>query len=526
MAKEIVCGREAREKILEGIRRTADAVRVTFGPVGRNVLLEKAGGEPPLVTNDGLSIVKEISLKDPAENLGAEILQEIASKTNELAGDGTTTSVLLAQAIITEGLKNEAAGASPVSLRRGIQGAAERAQEAIRQMARKVGTSEKIARVAAVSSGDREIGELIAEALERVGGEGVVNIEESKSVETALEVTEGIVLDRGFLSPHMATDAEETAADLENPCIFITDYKLNSVQEIIPVLETAAMAERPLLIIAEEVGEQVLNLILRNKIEGDMDIVAIHPPAYGEGRKWRMEDLAVQTGGVFVTAETGCSVRDVTEDMLGSAGRALVKRKETVILDGGGDPEEIRRRENQLRRLIEKTDYEFNKKRYQERLANFVSGVAVIRIGAYSETELKERKLRAEDALHAARAAAESGIVPGGGAAYLAAVPAVEAYMETLQGDERTGASIVKKALEEPARQLAWNVGLEGSETVEAVRRAPAGTGFDVLQGSCRDMLEAGIADSVRAVCSALQSAASAAAVLLTTEAGVTEKEK
>ena len=309
MAKEIVCGREAREKILEGIRRTADAVRVTFGPVGRNVLLEKAGGEPPLVTNDGLSIVKEISLKDPAENLGAEILQEIASKTNELAGDGTTTSVLLAQAIITEGLKNEAAGASPVSLRRGIQGAAERAQEAIRQMARKVGTSEKIARVAAVSSGDREIGELIAEALERVGGEGVVNIEESKSVETALEVTEGIVLDRGFLSPHMATDAEETAADLENPYIFITDYKLNSVQEIIPVLETAAMAERPLLIIAEEVGEQVLNLILRNKIEGDMDIVAIHPPAYGEGRKWRMEDLAVQTGGVFVTAETGCSVR-------------------------------------------------------------------------------------------------------------------------------------------------------------------------------------------------------------------------
>lgn len=521
MAKEIVFHAQARERCLAGINAVADTVKLTMGPRGRNVLLEKSGGEPPLVTNDGVTIAKEISLAGSMENMGAQVLREAAGKTNELAGDGTTTAIVLAQAILQESFQNIAAGANPILLRRGIQGASEQALAAVRGMAAPVHTHAEIARVAALSSQDEEIGRDIADALTAVGEEGVVNLEEAGGVKTTLEITEGIVLDKGFLSPYMATDKAGLTAELEEPYLLITDHKLNSVPELLPVLEQVAEQGAPLLIIAEEVGPQVLRLIQQNQREGDMEIVAIHPPAYGEGRRWRMEDLAVQTGGVFITETLGLWLPEVTLDMLGMAGKVVVKKQSTVILDGYGEPEAIRERENQLRGLIRNTDYDFNRKRYEERLAGFVSGVAVIRVGAYTELEMKEKKLRMEDSLNAARAAIREGVVAGGGKALLNASFAVQAYAETLSGEERLGAHILKKALERPAFQIAENAGYPGAMIVETLKTKPQNVGFDALSGEYVDLPGHGIMDPLTVTAGALQSAVSVAATLLTSEAGV-----
>lgn len=522
MARSVHYGHQAREELLEGVNKVADAVKITIGPEGRNVLIEKRNGEPPLITNDGAAIAGEIQLKNAFGNMGAQVLREAALKVNGKVGDGTTTTILLAQEIFSEGMKNLAAGADPIALRRGIIGAAGLAVRTFREKAVKITARQEIAQVASLSAQDEEIGGMIADALERVGEEGVVHIEESGGLETVLEITEGIVLDKGYLSPYMAGDP--LGQELEEPYILVTDYKLNNIQELIPVLELAAGEGRPLLIIAEELGDHVLTMLIRNKLEGDLEIIAIHPPAYGEGRRWKMDDLAVQTGGVFITGELGYSLKEITPDMLGTAKRAVVKKDSTMIFGGGGDPQRVKERENQIRSLIQATDYDFNRERFEERLASFVSGIASIKIGAYTEAELKEKKARAEDALHAARAAVDAGVVPGGGAIFLHGISVVEAYAKTLAGDERTGAKIVEKALERPTAQIVENAGLDSSAVVERLKKEAFPTGFDAVKGIYPDMLAAGIMDPVQVSCLALECAASAAATLLTMEAGVVEE--
>lgn len=522
MPKEITLSEGARKGILVGVDKLANTVKVTLGPKGRNVVLGKKEG-PPLVTNDGVTIAKEIKLENRLEDMGAQLIREAASKANDAAGDGTTTAVVLAQKIIREGVRNMAHGANPMELKKGALGGADAAMEALKQMARPAQTREEIARVATISCQDAQIGDMIGEALDRVGLEGVVTVDESRTAETTLTITEGIVFDRGFLSPHMATDDDRLVAELYDPYIFITDYKLSNPRDLIPLLEQVAMEDRSLLVVADSVESEVIGFFMRNKQEGGIPIVAIHPPAYGDGRRARMEDLAIQVGGAVVSETMGHLLTEVTLDQLGTAKSARIDRNSTVIFEGGGDPEAIRTRISNLRLLIEKTDYEFNKQRYEERLAWFVSGIGVIKVGAPTETEMKEKKLRAEDALNAARAAAQEGIVPGGGVALMSAAPAVRDYADTLSGDVRTGAEIVLRALEEPLRQIAHNAGLDGGAVAAKVKDLPAGMGLDAATGEMVDMVQAGIIDPVRVTRTGLHSAASVAAVLLTTAAGVAD---
>jgi len=536
MAKDITYNEAVRRKMLDGIDKVADTVKVTLGPKGRNVAMYRKAniqgaqysdraqaGAPAMVTNDGVTIASAIVLEDPAENMGAQLLKEVASRTNETAGDGTTTATVLAQAILHEGFKNVAAGANPIELRNGIMGAAALAEEKLKEMAVPISTREEIARVATISCQDADLGDKIGEALSRVGLEGVINVDDSGKAETSLDVMEGIVFERGFISPHMVTDKDNMVAELYNPYILLTDTKFGNPQDIIPALILAAEDERPCLIISEGIEGEALGLILKNKIEGDMDFVGVISPLYGDGRRWRMEDLAVQTGGTYITKELGMNIRQVTREMLGTAEYVKVTSKQTVITGPGGDPQAIQNRVNEIRYLIENTDYDFNKARYEERLAKFISGVALIDVGGRTETEIKERRFRVEDAVNAARAAYQEGIVPGGGIALLNVIPQLAGYTEGLEGDAKTGAKILLKALEAPARQIAANAGLDASSVVGNLKEMQAGTGYDADKMEYVDMVSAGIIDPVKVTRLALECACSVTATLLTTEAGISE---
>ncbi len=534
MAKDILYSEDIRSGMIAGIDKIADTVKVTLGPKGRNVILyQKASlrdadysdraqkGAHVLVTNDGVTIAKAILLKDPVENMGAELLKEAAIKTNETAGDGTTTAAVLAQAILREGIRNVAAGAHPLALRNGIMGAAEAASQELRSMAKPVVTQEDIARIATISCQDGELGKMIGEALYRVGLEGVIQVDDSGRAETTLDVLEGIVFERGFLSPLMTTDEHQTAAELHNPYILLCDSKIENPQELIPILIQVAEADRPCLIISDGVEGDAMGLILKNKVEGDLDIVCVNAPLYGEGREWRLADMAVQTGGTYITKKMGLTLREATLDMLGTADYVKVTKKQTVITGAGGDPEKVAERIKELKYLVGHTDYEFNRKRYEERLAKFVSGVAKIDVGGRTEPELWERKMRVEDAVNAARAAYEDGIVAGGGIAFLNLLPVVKSYMNTLEGDERTGAAIVLKALEAPLWQIAENAGLDGSTIVGRLKKEGPDIGYDAEKGVYVNLLEAGIVDPVKVSRMALAAAVSTAAAMLTGEAGI-----
>ena len=522
MAKEIFYGEDARRKLQSGVDQLANTVKITLGPKGRNVLINKSFGSP-LITNDGVTIAKEIELEDAVENMGAQIVKEVASKTNDVAGDGTTTATLLTQIIIKEGFKNVAAGANPMELKKGIQGAVDVAVEEIGKIAKPVETKESIAQVAAVSAADEKIGELIAEAMEKVGKDGVITVEESKSLGTTLEVVEGMQFDRGYLSAYMVSDTEKMEANIENPLILITDKKITNIQELVPILEQIMQQGRKLLIIAEDVeGDALANLVV-NKLRGVIDVVAVKAPGYGERRKAMLEDIAILTGGTVIASDLGYELKEVTVDMLGNASTVKVDKDNTVIVGGSGDKAEVKARVNSIKSQIEETTSEFDKEKLQERLAKLAGGVAVIKVGAATETELKERKLRIEDALNATQAAVEEGIVAGGGAALVNAIPAVKDYVSTLAGDVKTGAAIIIRALEEPVRQIAENAGMEGSVVVAEVKKSQAGVGFNAATEEYVDMIEAGIVDPAKVTRSALQNAASASAMLLTTEAGVVD---
>ena len=522
MAKEIFYGEDARRKLQSGVDQLANTVKITLGPKGRNVLINKSFGSP-LITNDGVTIAKEIELEDAVENMGAQIVKEVASKTNDVAGDGTTTATLLTQIIIKEGFKNVAAGANPMELKKGIQGAVDVAVEEIGKIAKPVETKESIAQVAAVSAADEEIGELIAEAMEKVGKDGVITVEESKSLGTTLEVVEGMQFDRGYLSAYMVSDTEKMEANIENPLILITDKKITNIQELVPILEQIMQQGRKLLIIAEDVeGDALANLVV-NKLRGVIDVVAVKAPGYGERRKAMLEDIAILTGGTVIASDLGYELKEVTVDMLGNASTVKVDKDNTVIVGGSGDKAEVKARVNSIKSQIEETTSEFDKEKLQERLAKLAGGVAVIKVGAATETELKERKLRIEDALNATKAAVEEGIVAGGGAALVNAIPAVKDYVSTLAGDVKTGAAIIIRALEEPVRQIAENAGMEGSVVVAEVKKSQAGVGFNAATEEYVDMIDAGIVDPAKVTRSALQNAASASAMLLTTEAGVVD---
>ena len=522
MAKEIFYGEDARRKLQSGVDQLANTVKITLGPKGRNVLINKSFGSP-LITNDGVTIAKEIELEDAVENMGAQIVKEVASKTNEVAGDGTTTATLLTQIIIKEGFKNVAAGANPMELKKGIQGAVDVAVEEIGKIAKPVETKESIAQVAAVSAADEKIGELIAEAMEKVGKDGVITVEESKSLGTTLEVVEGMQFDRGYLSAYMVSDTEKMEANIENPLILITDKKITNIQELVPILEQIMQQGRKLLIIAEDVeGDALANLVV-NKLRGVIDVVAVKAPGYGERRKAMLEDIAILTGGTVIASDLGYELKEVTVDMLGNASTVKVDKDNTVIVGGSGDKAEVKARVNSIKSQIEETTSEFDKEKLQERLAKLAGGVAVIKVGAATETELKERKLRIEDALNATKAAVEEGIVAGGGAALVNAIPAVKDYVSTLAGDVKTGAAIIIRALEEPVRQIAENAGMEGSVVVAEVKKSQAGVGFNAATEEYVDMIDAGIVDPAKVTRSALQNAASASAMLLTTEAGVVD---
>ena len=522
MAKEIYYGEDARRKLQSGVDQLADTVKITLGPKGRNVLINKSFGSP-LITNDGVTIAKEIELEDAVENMGAQIVKEVASKTNDVAGDGTTTATLLTQIIIKEGFKNVAAGANPMELKKGIQGAVDVAVEEIGKIAKPVETKESIAQVAAVSAGDEKIGDLIAEAMEKVGKDGVITVEESKSLGTTLEVVEGMQFDRGYLSAYMVSDTEKMEANIENPLILITDKKITNIQELVPILEKIMQQGRKLLIIAEDVeGDALANLVV-NKLRGVIDVVAVKAPGYGERRKAMLEDIAVLTGGTVIASDLGYELKEVTVDMLGNAATVKVDKDNTVIVGGAGDKEEVKARVNSIKAQIEETTSEFDKEKLQERLAKLAGGVAVIKVGAATETELKERKLRIEDALNATKAAVEEGIVAGGGVALVNTIPAVAEYVGTLTGDAKTGAAIITRALEEPVRQIAENAGMEGSVVVAEVKKSDAGVGFNAATEEYVDMIGAGIVDPAKVTRSALQNAASASAMLLTTEAGVVD---
>ena len=522
MAKELHYGEDARKKLMKGVDQLADTVKITLGPKGRNVLLEKKFGSP-LITNDGVTIAREIELEDAVENMGAQLVKEVATKTNDVAGDGTTTATLLAQIIIKEGFKNVAAGANPMILKKGIQNAVDVAVETIKKNSKSVRTKESIAQIASVSAADEEIGGLIADAMEEVTKDGVITVEESKSIGTELDVVEGMQFDRGYLSPYMATDMEKMEATLENPYILLTDKKISNIQEILPLLEEVVKTGRKLLIVADDIEGEALATLVVNKLRGTFDCVAVKAPGFGDRRKAMMEDLAILTNGTVISEELGYVLNETTVDMLGQAASVKVTKDDTVIVGGAGSKKSIDARVKQIRAQIEETTSEFDKEKMQERLAKLTGGVAVIRVGAATETELKEKKLRIEDALNATQAGVAEGIVPGGGVALANCIPAVAKFVKTLSGDEKTGASIIQRALEEPVRQIAENAGYEGSVIVAKVISSKAGTGFNAATEQYVDMIKEGIVDPARVTRSALQNAASASAMLLTTEAGVVD---
>ena len=521
MAKDIKFSSDARSAMVRGVDVLADTVKVTLGPKGRNVVLEKSFGSP-LITNDGVTIAKEIELEDHFENMGAKLVSEVASKTNDIAGDGTTTATVLTQAIVREGIKNVTAGANPIGIRRGIETAVATAVEALKNTAIPVSSKEAIAQVAAVSSRSEKVGEYISEAMEKVGKDGVITIEESRGMETELEVVEGMQFDRGYLSQYMVTDNEKMVADLENPYILITDKKISNIQEILPLLESILQSNRPLLIIADDVDGEALPTLVLNKIRGTFNVVAVKAPGFGDRRKAMLEDIAILTGGTVITDDLGLELKDATIEALGQAAKVTVDKDTTVIVEGAGNPETIANRIAIIKSQIETSTSEFDREKMQERLAKLSGGVAVIKVGAATETELKEMKLRIEDALNATRAAVEEGIVAGGGTALVNVIPAVEAL--ELTGDEATGRSIVLRALEEPVRQIAYNAGYEGSIVIDRLKNAEAGTGFNAATGEWVNMIEAGIIDPVKVSRSALQNAASVASLILTTEAVVANK--
>ena len=521
MAKDIKFSSDARSAMVRGVDILADTVKVTLGPKGRNVVLEKSFGSP-LITNDGVTIAKEIELEDHFENMGAKLVSEVASKTNDIAGDGTTTATVLTQAIVREGIKNVTAGANPIGIRRGIEAAVSAAVEALKNNAIPVANKEAIAQVAAVSSRSEKVGEYISEAMEKVGKDGVITIEESRGMETELEVVEGMQFDRGYLSQYMVTDNEKMVADLENPYILITDKKISNIQEILPLLESILQSSRPLLIIADDVDGEALPTLVLNKIRGTFNVVAVKAPGFGDRRKAMLEDIAILTGGTVITEDLGLELKDATIEALGQAAKVSVDKDSTVIVEGAGNPEAIANRVAVIKSQIETTTSEFDREKLQERLAKLSGGVAVIKVGAATETELKEMKLRIEDALNATRAAVEEGIVAGGGTALVNVISAV-ATLE-LEGDEATGRNIVLRALEEPVRQIAYNAGYEGSIVIDRLKNAELGTGFNAATGEWVNMIEAGIIDPVKVSRSALQNAASVASLILTTEAVVANK--
>ncbi len=523
MAKDILFGEEARRALERGINQLADVVKVTLGPKGRNVVLDKKFGAP-LITNDGVTIAKEVELEDPFENMGAQLVKEVATKTNDIAGDGTTTATLLAQALIQEGMKNVAAGANPMIVRKGVQKAVDTAVAYVQSASEKVKGKEDIARVAAISAADESIGELIADAMEKVTGDGVITVEESKTAETYSEVVEGMQFDRGYITPYMVTDTEKMEAVLDDALILVTDKKISNVQEILPVLEQIVQAGKKLLIIAEDLEGEALSTLIVNKLRGTFTCVAVKAPGFGDRRKAMLEDIAILTGAQVISEEVGLDLKEATIDMLGTARQIKVQKENTIIIDGAGNTAAIRDRVGQIKKQIEETTSEFDREKLQERLAKLSGGVAVIKVGAATETEMKEMKLRVEDALAATRAAVEEGIIPGGGTAFVNAMDDVAKLIETLEGDEKTGASIVLKALEAPVRQIAFNAGLEGSVIIDKIKSSAKGIGFNALKGEYVNMLEAGIVDPAKVSRSALQNAASVASMVLTTESLIADK--
>ena len=520
MAKEIKYGSEARAALERGVNQLADTVKVTLGPKGRNVVLDKSFGAP-LITNDGVTIAKEIELEDGFENMGAQLIREVAAKTNDVAGDGTTTATVLAQAMVHEGMKNLEAGANPIVLRKGMKKATDKAVEAIREMSSKVNGKEQIARVAAVSSGDDKVGPMVADAMEKVSNDGVITIEESKTMQTELDLVEGMQFDRGYISAYMATDMEKMEAVLDDPYILITDKKISNIQEILPVLEQIVQSGARLLIIAEDIEGEALTTLIVNKLRGTFNVVAVKAPGYGDRRKEMLQDIAILTGGQVISEELGFDLKETTMDQLGRAKSVKVQKENTVIVDGCGDKNAIADRVGQIKKAIEETTSDFDREKLQERLAKLAGGVAVIRVGAATETEMKEAKLRMEDALNATRAAVEEGIIGGGGSAYIHVSKKVKEFAETLEGDEKTGAKIILKALEAPLAQIAKNAGLEGAVIVNKVRESEVGTGFDAYNETYVDMVEKGILDPAKVTRSALQNATSVASTLLTTESVV-----
>ena len=522
MAKEIKYGAEARKALEAGVDKLADTVRVTIGPKGRNVVLDKSYGAP-LITNDGVTIAKEIELEDSFENMGAQLVKEVATKTNDVAGDGTTTATVLAQAMIKEGMKNLAAGANPIVLRKGMKKATDVAVDSIVSMSEKVSGKEQIAKVAAISAGDESVGNMVADAMEKVSNDGVITIEESKTMQTELDLVEGMQFDRGYISAYMATDMEKMEAVLDDPYILITDKKISNIQEILPILEQIVQSGSRLLIIAEDVEGEALTTLILNKLRGTFNVVAVKAPGYGDRRKEMLQDIAILTGGQVISEEVGLELKDATMDQLGRAKSVKVQKETTVIVDGEGDKEAIAARVAQIRGQIEETTSEFDKEKLQERLAKLAGGVAVIRVGAATETEMKESKLRMEDALNATRAAVEEGIIAGGGSAYIHASKEVAKLVDSLEGDEKTGAKVVLKALEAPLFHISANAGLEGSVIINKVREADPGFGFDAYNETYVNMVEAGILDPVKVTRSALQNACSVASTLLTTESVVAD---
>ena len=525
MAKIIKFDEDARRAMERGVNTLADTVKVTLGPKGRNVVLNKSFGSPQ-ITNDGVTIARDIELSDPFEDMGAQLVKEVATKTNDVAGDGTTTATLLAQAIIREGLKNVAAGANPMILKKGIQKAVEAAVEELKNITKTVETSEEIAQIASISAGDEEIGKLISQAMDEVGKDGVITVEESKTMDTELSVVEGMQFDRGYLSAYMVTNTEKMEAVLEEPYILITDKKIANIQEILPVLEQIVQTGKSLVIIAEDVEGEALATLVVNKLRGTFNCVAVKAPGFGDRRKEMLRDIAILTGGQVISEELGLDLKETTLDMLGSAGTVKIDKENTVIVNGSGSKEEIDERVKQIKAQYEESTSEFDREKLQERLAKLTGGVAVINVGAATETEMKEKKLRIEDALNATRAAVEEGLVSGGGVALLTTLDAVSKVTEGLEGDAKTGAKIIEKALEEPVRQIAINAGLEGSVIAEKVKNSDKGIGFDALNEKYVNMVEAGIVDPTKVVRSALQNASSVASMLLTTEAAVTDEPK
>ena len=520
MAKEIKYGAEARKALETGVNKLADTVSVTLGPKGRNVVLDKSYGAP-LITNDGVTIAKEIELEDPFENMGAQLVKEVATKTNDVAGDGTTTATVLAQAMINEGMKNLAAGANPIILRKGMKKATDTAVDAIKAMSSKVNGKQHIARVASISAGDDTVGNMVADAMEKVSGDGVITIEESKTMQTELDLVEGMQFDRGYISAYMATDMDKMEASLDEPYILITDKKISNIQDILPLLEQVVQSGAKLLIIAEDIEGEALTTLIVNKLRGTFNVVAVKAPGYGDRRKAMLEDIAILTGGQVISDELGLDLKETTLEQCGRAKSVKVQKENTIIVDGEGDKDKIQARIAQIKKQVEETTSDFDREKLQERLAKQAGGVAVIRVGAATETEMKEAKLRMEDALNATRAAVEEGIISGGGSAYIHASKEVAKLVDTLEGDEKTGAKIVLKALEAPLNKIATNAGLEGSVIINKVKESKVGFGFDAYKEEYVDMVEAGILDPAKVTRSALQNACSVASTLLTTESVV-----